>query len=63
MGCALVIALTLLLLYWIVLAMDENKFKYDKKLKGVVVERSVVYGSEAHWLGRRAGEGVSTHKW
>ena len=43
--------------------MDETKFKYDKRVKGVVVERSVVYGSEAHWLGRRAGEGVSTHKW
>lgn len=44
-------------------AMDDTKFKYDKKVKGVVVERTVVYGSEAYWLGRHAGEGVSTHKW
>ncbi|KAL6063735.1 YEATS domain-containing protein 4, variant 2 [Balamuthia mandrillaris] len=39
-----------------------SKANKTKRLKGVVVERAVVYGNKAWWLGKKADE-LHTHRW
>lgn len=33
------------------------------RLKGVSITRTVVYGSEAHWLGKKHTTSGNTHRW
>ncbi len=39
------------------------KDRDQARIRGIIVERPIVYGSIAFPLGKKAEEGVRTHKW